>query len=116
MFSRKITRLATVAILAVAFYPQNAHADGFTSAEFIRWPEASQDAYIHNSIGMSGVIASQSRQDISRCIDQWYFADKATQNRRNAEIKQVMQANPTFHPQGVLLAVIQKECGKFQLR
>lgn len=97
-------------------YPQEARAEEFTSADFLKWSDASQNSYIHNSVGMSGVIAFQSRKDISRCIDRWYFADSVVQKQRNAQIKEVMRRNPSYHPQGVLLAVIQKECGEFQLR
>lgn len=90
-----------------------AQADTFTSAKFLAWPADSQVSYFRTSIGMVGVIASQMSRNIAPCIDAWYFADPAVQTQRNEAIRALMRKYPDYHPQAVILALVQKECGKF---
>lgn len=87
-----------------------ADTDGFTSADLLTWKKKSQDSFFQTSIGMAGVIASQNRREAAKCIDDWYFATNATQQRRNDHIRKVMADNPSFHPQATILAILRKEC------
>jgi len=60
---------------------------------------------------MAGVVATQNRREAARCINEWYFFDRATAKKRNDHIRRVMADNPSYHPQATLLAIIQKACG-----
>jgi len=100
------------AVCLSVLYPQISQADGFTSKDLLKWKKSSQDSYFSTSIGMAGVVATQNRREAARCIDDWYFADKATQQKRNGHIRKVMTENPSYHPQATILAIIRKACGR----
>ena len=113
-------RLANWAVAACALLAfgiaavSEARAEGFTGRDFLAWSQQGQDSYLHTSVTMAGVIASQIRPSIAHCIDDWYFADAAVQERRNEEIKRTIRQNSNFHPSGVLLALLQSACGEFK--
>ncbi|MEM6275388.1 MAG: hypothetical protein AAF714_00445 [Pseudomonadota bacterium] len=104
---------ATGLVCVAAFHPQVSAAEGFTGADFAAWPEASQDSYIQTSVTMAGVVLAQVRPDMSRCIDGWYFAsdDMAA---RNKAVRNLIAANSSYHPSGVILAAIQQACGSIK--
>ena len=83
--------------------------EAFRSDAFLAWKSPNQDAYIETSVGMASLIAAQRDGAQADCIDDWYYGDEAA---ANAAIRDVMAANPAFHPRGVILAVLQKRCGK----
>jgi hypothetical protein len=89
-------------------------AETFTSAAFLEWSRASQDSLIQASITMAGIVATQGRKDISRCIDNWYTEDDAIQRMRHDFILESARRYPSFHPQAVILAILQKQCGSFK--
>ncbi len=89
-------------------------AEEFTGEQFLNWPRESQDSLIQNSITMTAIIATQGREDIARCIDEWYPLDESIIKMRHDHILKIIGENPTYHPQGVILAVIQKQCGSFR--
>lgn len=84
--------------------------DGFTTADLLERPVEAQNGHIQVSVTMIGVIASQIRPEIARCIDDWYGP---AVNERNAYIRSIMQQHSEFHPAGVILAIVQRECGQF---
>lgn len=96
--------LSTVAL----FYPQFVKADEFTSAQFLEWSRDSQISYIHNAIGMAGLIVSLRNKSKARCVENWYVAD--TDAAQHA-ILAAMQRFPSYNPRGVIVAVLQKQCG-----
>lgn len=100
------------AMLVGLIYPQTSFGKGFTSADLLKWKVASQDSFFQTSIGMTGVIASQNRREAARCIDQWYFSDKAIQQRRNDHIRNTMKKFPNYDPQATIFAIVRKACGK----
>ncbi|MEO1472705.1 MAG: hypothetical protein AAFS03_02015 [Pseudomonadota bacterium] len=101
-------------MIGTLFYPQHSLAKGFTGKEFAEWATISQDSYIQSSVMMAGVIGTRVKPEISRCIDEWYFADVSAKARANAEIKATIAEHESFHPSGVILAVIQQKCGSFE--
>lgn len=103
---------ANAAALAFLTCPQLLSADGFTSAQVLEWGESSQNALFQNSITMAGIVATQVRPDIARCIDGWYSAGQIEQ--RQAQIRDALQLYPDHHPQAIILAVIEKACGQFE--
>lgn len=108
--------LAGAIALSALVYPQKTEAqeqEKFTSAEFLKWKLASQKNYFWISIGMAGLIAGQNDREQARCIERW-FAD----NERDAtdHLLETMQRFPNYHPRGVILAVLKKQCGSFEYR
>lgn len=93
---------------------QPSYAEKFTGEQFLKWKRESQDSLIQISITMTGIVATQGRKDISRCIDDWYTNDKAIQQQRHGYILDIIKENPSYHPQAVILAVLQKRCGSFE--
>jgi len=61
---------------------------------------------------MAGVVASRNDQTKSRCIDDWYFGEGADRTANNESIRDAMRRFPDYHPTTVVLAVIEKRCGK----
>lgn len=106
---QSILAIATAIGLSCLVYPQNSSADIFKSAEFLQWSSKSQAFYFRTSIGMAGLVAGRNDKRQGKCIDDWYFA---AQDKANAHIIAVMEKHPTFHPRGVILAVLEKKCGK----
>lgn len=102
-------RLAATAILvATLIYPQVSIAEMFTSEEFLTWSREGQGHYFRTAIGMAGLIARQNDEAQGDCIDNWYFND---QDRAHDRITSVMRQYPSYHPRGVILAMIEKACG-----
>lgn len=111
-----IKRLFTKGILAaLAFYPQVLSAGGFTSADVLNWDKEAQDSYFQTSVTMIAIVATQTGEHdaIAKCIDGWYGGGDASQPQRSARIRSVMEGLPNYHPQALILAVIEKECGDF---
>lgn len=92
----------------------NAQSGGFTGAQFLSWKRDSQDSLIETSITMTAIIATQGHQDIASCIDDWYTGNEAIHRLRHEFILRTIRENPNYHPQGVILAIIQKQCGSFK--
>lgn len=103
-------------MLVLVSFPQLAAAQGFTSATVLEWSEANQDAMFQTSVTMIGVVAAQmnAHKDIARCIDGWYLKEGAVDPERNEEIRETLSRFPEIHPQAVILAVVEKACGKFR--
>ena len=99
---------------SLMIYPQNSMADGFSGATFAAWSQVSQDSYIQSSVLMAGVIGSQVKPEISRCIDVWYFETEAIKAERNEMIRDTIAGFADHHPSGVILALIQRACGSFK--
>jgi hypothetical protein len=87
--------------------------DGYTSADLLERPVEAQNAHIQISVGMIGVVATQTRPEIARCVDDWFFGDDAIMAERTENIRSVMREHSSFHPAGVILAVVQQACGSF---
>ena len=99
----------SVLALCLVFASFSAKANNvFQSGQFLDWKTQNQDAYIETSVGMASLIAAQSDKAQAKCIDDWYYVDEA---RANDAVRDVIRANPQFHPRGVILAVVQKQCG-----
>ncbi|MEM7530474.1 MAG: hypothetical protein AAF416_23060 [Pseudomonadota bacterium] len=74
----------------------------------------SQDSYIQSSVMMAGVIGSQIKPEIARCIDGWYFRSAAAKEAANDRVRGAITRYADHHPSGVILAVVQQECGTFK--
>lgn len=92
--------------------PVKAEDNTFTSAEFLKWKESSQDFYIEACAGMAAFIAAQieGSKNQARCISKWYYKDET---ESNAFIRSVMNEHAEFHPRAIVLGVLEKRCGEF---
>ena len=88
----------------------SAQAETFKSEVFLTWPRHSQELYIHTSVAMAGLIAGKNDEAHAVCLEDWYFDDE---KRSNDFIIETMQRFPEYHPRGVIVAVLQKQCGTF---
>jgi hypothetical protein len=101
-------------IVGLAAYPQIAMAEGFTGEQFLKWERASQDSLIQISITMTGIVSGRKDKVISQCIDRWYVSSVDIRRKRHDFILRTISENPTFHPQGVILAVLEEQCGSIK--
>ncbi|MBL4785244.1 MAG: hypothetical protein JKY49_07435 [Cohaesibacteraceae bacterium] len=91
-----------------------AHAgQNVKTSEFLKLDYESQDYFFGSTIWTAAVIATQIRQDLANCIADWYTNDPAIIKERNAEILRIMKGLPDSYPSGIVVAVLQKNCGKF---
>lgn len=105
--------IATTIAFSSLFYMQAYAQEGFTGEDFLAWESSAQTGFVQTSVSMAGIIASQIKPDIARCIDGWYFANDEALDQRNTEIITLIDENARFHPSAVILAAIQRECGAF---
>lgn len=101
---------ATILLFFLLFYPHNSVAETFQSSEFLTWSQESQEFYIRTSVGMAGLVAGQNDRTHADCIDDWYYDD---QTQSNGFILEMMATHSEFHPRGVILAVLEAQCGEF---
>lgn len=99
----------------ICIYPQEGAAqsgpNGFTAAELLTWDQTDQDSYIQVSVGMAGIIAARAESPAARCINDWYFRDRSERAERNSEIRALLRRFVDYHPQNVVAAVLERECG-----
>ena len=84
-----------------------------TAREFLTWRKEQQDSFIQSSLLMAVTIAAQFDQKFGDCIVDWYTNDPNIVEKRNFEILEMMEKHQEFRPSSVLLAVVQKQCGRF---
>lgn len=84
----------------------------FTSGHILKWEKDAQNNYFSISIGMAGAIAAQNKPEIARCIDNWYFNPDSNRIENNSYIRSIFGKYPNDHPSALMLAIIQKKCGK----
>ncbi len=105
--------LATASLFVILLFnniPLHAQ-DMFKSSEFMKWSEGNRSFYIRTSIGMAAMIAIHNDKKHAKCMEHWYFSNE---KRSNKEIYQTMQKYPDFHPRGVIMAMLKKQCGSFE--
>lgn len=109
---KHLSSFAILAALLTFSSPVKAEDNIFTSAEFLEQTQSGQDTYIGISVGMTAFIASQtdSHKKKATCIDNWYHSDKS---QKNDFIRKTMQDNSEYHPQAIILGVLEKQCGEF---
>jgi len=113
MLKRKHLALAIAVIAMMGFYPQVSEAQGLTGKQFITWERAQQDSYIRISVTMTAVVATRGHSNIAQCIDEWYSEKTVDEQARHDTFIEAIKKNTIYHPQAVILALIQKQCGSF---
>ncbi|MEQ8306905.1 MAG: hypothetical protein RIA09_10110 [Hoeflea sp.] len=114
MLQVKTLALASlIAFSATQGYAQSQPEPSKQMAEFLSWDASAQNAYIGNGIVMIGVIAAQTQPEIARCIDTWYLGREENRRLRHNEALETMRKFPNYLPEAIILAVVEKACGKF---
>ena len=90
-------------------------ADSFTSADVLEWDEEGQRSYFQTSVTMIGIVATRTRDHdhIAACIDAWHGGAVVGAEQRASQIRSRMAELPDYHPQVIIQAVIETECGDF---
>ena len=109
MFTINRVVLLSIILIVIVSSPQISVGKVFKSMEFLKWDRESQDYYIRTSVGMASLVSAQSDKTHAKCLDNWYSAEKPA----NDLVLTAMARFPEFHPRGVILAVMQKQCGSF---
>lgn len=109
----KFTLAASVFALVLSFYSQALANEETTNKEFLTWEKSQQDSFIAISVLTASVIATQVKQEMAECIGRWYNLANGGSDARHAQILDIMTEYPDNIPSGIVVAVIQKECGKF---
>lgn len=99
--------ISILTVIFIALYPQIGLADGFDGTDLLEWSQDSQRFYLEASASMAGVIVAQNDPDQARCIDDWHAREHAMQYE---ETLKSIRSYPTYHPQGVLFAILRKAC------
>lgn len=97
-------------IFFAAIQAESAQAETFKGADFLTWPRHSQQLYIRTSVGMAGLIAAENDKVHANCLEDWYFDDE---ERSTDFVLETMRRFPEYHPRGVIVAVLEKQCGTF---
>lgn len=101
-------RKAVLAASLTLFFTGSATAQEFKSSEFLTWNRDNQEFYIRTSMGMAGLIAGRNVESQGKCLDDWYFGN---QDKANNEVLATMRRFPSYHPRGVIAAIMEKKCG-----
>ncbi|MEM9356810.1 MAG: hypothetical protein AAGB04_11395 [Pseudomonadota bacterium] len=107
-----ITKLIAIAILSTFVFGSSDLSAGskeFTSADFLKYPKQSQASFINASVVMASLIAGQNSDAQAKCLNAWSGAQVKS---GYPAVLSAMQRFPDYHPSGVVLAVLQKQCGK----
>lgn len=112
----KTALIANAALMLAASFPQAVSAEDFTAADVLEWSEGSQNTYFETSVGMIAILASRTgtHNEIADCMNTWYWTEDGVDGTKNQLIRQVMGELPDYHPQAVILAVVEKHCGTFE--
>ena len=102
-----------IVLFSIHAHAQDTAAPSDQMSEFFSWSEEAQRAHVGNSILMIAVVASQTAPEIAGCIDGWYGDSK---EQRQSEAIEVMRELPQYTPEALILAVVEKACGKFPRR
>ncbi|MEP5730203.1 MAG: hypothetical protein ABJL67_12640 [Sulfitobacter sp.] len=111
-------RCVTAMILAAGVMVSAGAASAAEPSEqmeaFFGFTPAQQHSIVRNAIIMTGVIASQAEPKIATCLDDWYSDSSEQMRDRESEIIGTMHDLPEYVPEAIILAVIEKACGKFK--
>lgn len=95
----------------IVTYPQTSDAEEFTGVKLLTWSKENQNFYFQTSVGMAALVSTQSDKKRSQCISEWYFDANTGNKNGNDAIRSAIREYADYHPQGVIIAVLQKACG-----
>ena len=85
--------------------------DGFKSSKFLTYSAEAQANYISTSAVAAASIAALNSQSQGKCLGDWVSKYRAGGYQ---PVLEAMRKYPDDHPTGLILAVLQKECGAFK--
>ncbi|MEM8554559.1 MAG: hypothetical protein AAGF71_06985 [Pseudomonadota bacterium] len=105
------SNIAKGLLVLLASYPQLSAAQEFTAAEVLEWDAAAQSGLIQNSISMIAILAAQKGDsgEYAKCVGDWYGVPQTIPNRIEA-IVNFWEQYGDYHPQAVILALVEDEC------
>jgi hypothetical protein len=106
-----VSAVASVVLCVALTSPTKAQS--FEVADFLKWELSSQRSYIDANVGMASLIAGQNDKVQGLCIDDWFYGDTDV---ATSEVIEIMKRFKEHHPRAVILAVVEKHCGKIALR
>lgn len=113
MSTRKAITIVIAGTIVCASTSVSRAQESFKSAEFLKYSRGEQRAYVMVATGMAGLVAGQNRPEQSQCVGRWVTEHDSSDFK---VVIDAMKTNQTYHPLGVILAVLQKACGPFKYR
>lgn len=109
MLSRKA--LAIASLCTIVCTQAGVAEEAFKSSKFLTYPADAQANYISTSAVAAASIAALNSQQQGKCLGEW-----VTKHRGGGyqPVLDAMRKYPDDHPTGLILAVLQKECGTFK--
>lgn len=108
MLSRNALALASLSTIVCSAALAD---DDFKSSKFLTYPADAQANYISTSAVAAASIAALNSQSQGKCLGDWVSKHRAGGYQ---PVMDAMRKYPDDHPTGLILAVLQKECGAFK--
>lgn len=106
-------RLLAVAAIATSFPCIPAYAEPPKSSEFLTYSEGQRAWWLAGAFEAMSHAIYQIDPKKGDCIADWYFKGNG-EKQRQKEIEETMQKYPDHAPSSVVLALVQKHCGKIK--
>ena len=111
MLSRKLLASASLSTIVCSLAVTALAQDGFKSSKFLTYPSESQKSYIDTAAVAATVVVSLNSASQAKCLGDWV----AKHRQGNfGPVLDAMRKFPDDHPMGLIIAVLQKECGAFK--
>lgn len=109
MLSRKAIAIASLSTIVCS--GAAVADDGFKSSKFLTYPAESQSSYIDTAAVATTVVVSLNSAAQAKCLGAWVAKHRVG---NFAPVIEVMRKYPDDHPMGLIVAVLQKDCGEFK--
>lgn len=111
MLSRKVLAIASLSTIVCT--EAGIAEDAFKSSKFLAYSAEQQKGYIGTAAVAATVIASLNSQSQSKCLGAWV----ATHSSKGYQpVLEVMKKYPDDHPMGLIMSVLQRDCGPFKYK
>lgn len=100
--------IATATVLTVSFAGAAVAEEKFDGSKFLSWTTAQQEGYVTTSLAMAAAIVPSQ----ASCINAWNGKAKSEGYK---ELVSTMQQYSKHHPTAVVLALVERDCGKIAI-
>ena len=113
-YSRIFRQLFLIVFLGFATLGvhQPALANKLTATTALGWDKDTESLYVTTSILMAAIVSANNDLKQSHCINDWYFGDKTLREKRIQELRGLFKQYPAKHPSVIILAALERQCGK----
>lgn len=109
MLSRKVLVISSLSTIVCT--ASSAGAEDFKSSKFLTYSAEAQRSYIDTAVVAATVVVSLNSAPQAKCLGEWV----AKQRQGDfSPVIEAMRKYPDDHPMGLIVAVLQKECGAFK--